>query len=75
MDVVLGLADKYFFTPYVYPETWEESNPWRQFLSLNIVTDLGGAILYLITASLSYLFIFDHNLLKHPQVLEVSISL
>jgi lathosterol oxidase len=70
MDLALEVADHYFFTPYVYPESWPESNIFRQFISLNLITDAGGAILYLVTASLSYLFIFDKRLLKHPQILE-----
>ena len=71
MDVVLGLTDHYFFTPFVYPESVPEDNMLRQFISLNIVTMLGGSLLYLITASLSYAFVFDKNLLQHPQILEV----
>ena len=71
MDVVLGLTDHYFFTPFVYPESIPEDNMLRQFISLNIVTMLGGSLLYLITASLSYAFVFDKNLLQHPQILEV----
>ena len=71
MDVVLGLTDSYFFTPFVYPESIPEDNVIRQFISLNIVTMVGGALLYLITASLSYAFVFDKDLLQHPQILEV----
>jgi len=70
MDVVLEYADYYFFTPNVYPEWWAEDDIWRQFISLNIITNLGGLLLYLITATLSYLFVFDHELLKHPLILE-----
>lgn len=70
MDVVLDFADHYFFTPFVYPESVPESSLWRQFVTLNIVTDLGGLILYLLTASLNYYFIFDKRLLQHPQILE-----
>jgi len=71
MDIALDAADRYFFTPYVYPKSWPESNIFRQFISLNLITDAGGAIMYLVSASLSYLFIYDKRLLKHPQTLEV----
>ena len=71
MDVALRYCDYKFFTPYVYPSTWAESDPWRQFLSLNVIVNLGGTLLYLITASLSFMFIYDKRLLKHPQILEV----
>ena len=70
MDVVLDYADRYFFTPYIYPASWPEENVFRQLLSLNIISDAGGALLYLITATFSYLFIFDKRHLKHPHILE-----
>ena len=72
MDVVLGFADTYFFTPFVYPAAIPETNPWRQFLSLNVLTDVGGALLYLTLGTFSYVFIFDKDLLKHPQILKAS---
>ena len=71
MDIALDVADQYFFTPYVYPQNWPENDALRQFISLNVITDAGGALIYLFTATLSYLFIFDKRLLKHPQILEV----
>ncbi len=71
MDVVLGVVDHYVFTPYVYPTSVPEDSIWRQFLSLNIVTAIGGSLLYIIPATFAYLFIFDKELLKHPQILEV----
>ncbi|XP_070548209.1 lathosterol oxidase-like [Ptychodera flava] len=70
MDVVLELADHYFFTPYVYPDDWPEDDWQRQLLSLLVVVTLGGYLLYFMTASASYFFLFDHRLLKHPQILE-----
>ena len=72
MDVILDVVDEYFFTPYVYPETWPEENLWRQFLTLNIVVDLGAALLYLTTAGTAYYTTFDHRYLTHPQMLEVN---
>lgn len=70
MDIALEVTDQYFFTPYVYPSSWQERDFVRQFISLNLITDAGGALLYLLTASLSYLLIYDKRLLKHPQILE-----
>lgn len=72
MDLVLSAADRYVFTPYIYPATWPEDNFFRQTLSLLIVTNLGAYILYFVFATLSYYFIFDHSLMKHPQFLKVS---
>jgi len=74
MDVALYYCDKHFFTPYIYPKDWAEDDIWRQFLSLNYIVNIGGAALYLITASLSYMFVYDKRLLKHPQTLENQIQ-
>lgn len=74
MDLVLNVADHYFFTPYVYPASWAEDGALRQILSLLVVTNLGAMVLYLGLGALSYYFIFDHNLMKHPHFLEVFTS-
>ncbi|CAL1527763.1 unnamed protein product [Lymnaea stagnalis] len=74
MDVVLNYADSYFFTPYVYPDTWKENDPWRQIASLLVVANVGGYLLYFIVASLNYFLIFDKRLLKHSQILENQIQ-
>ncbi|XP_005110921.1 lathosterol oxidase [Aplysia californica] len=70
MDLVLNVADHYAFTPYLYPETWKEDDPLRQIASLLIIANIGGYLLYFIVATFSYYTIFDHRLLKHPQILE-----
>ncbi|XP_063058628.1 lathosterol oxidase [Engraulis encrasicolus] len=69
MDLILGVADRFFFTPYVYPAWWGEEEPIRQILGLLVVTNLGAAVLYLGLGTLSYVFIFNHELMKHPQFL------
>ena len=71
MDVLLQITDEYFFTPYFYPRWFAEQNILRQFITLNIITDVGGALFYLIFAAFSFIFIFDKRLLKHPLMLEV----
>lgn len=73
MDLVLHVADYYALTPYVYPASWPEDEPIRQIISLLIVTNLGGFIIYLLFGALSYFFVFDHSLMKHPQFLKVRI--
>ncbi|KTG32926.1 hypothetical protein cypCar_00049819 [Cyprinus carpio] len=70
MDLVLNVADYYFFTPYVYPSSWPEDESLRQIIGLMVVTNLGAAILYLGLGALSYFFVFDHKLKQHPQFLE-----
>lgn len=75
MDLVLNVADYYVLTPYVYPASWPEDGALRQIISLLVLTNLGAAVLYLGLGAISYHFIFDHNLKKHPQFLEVKQSL
>uniref|UniRef100_A0A8C6QY23 Fatty acid hydroxylase domain-containing protein n=1 Tax=Nannospalax galili TaxID=1026970 RepID=A0A8C6QY23_NANGA len=58
MDLVLGAADYYFFTPYLCP------------VILLIVTNLSAYALYFVCATLSYYFVYDHSLMKHPQFLK-----
>lgn len=71
MDLVLDIADYYVLTPYVYPASWAEDGALRQILSLLVLTNLGAAVLYLGLGAISYFFVFDHNLKKHPHFLEV----
>lgn len=75
MDLVLNVADGYFLSSYVYPSTWREDDITRQFLSLLVIVNIGGAILYLSVATISYFLLFDKRLLKHPQILENQIYL
>jgi len=75
MDSVLYVFDEYLLTPYVYPKSWPEDDIWRQFLSMNIIVNIMGAFMYLGISSINYAFVFDKQLLEHPQVLEVNISL
>ncbi|KAI4794097.1 hypothetical protein KUCAC02_032279 [Chaenocephalus aceratus] len=70
MDLVLNVADHYVLTPYVFPASWPEEGALRQILSLLVLTNLGAAVLYLGLGAISYFFIFDHDLMKHPQFLE-----
>ena len=71
MDVILNYADHFLLTPYIYPSSFAEDNPLRQLISLFLVTNVGGYVLYFIAATLSYVFIFDKRLLKHPLILQV----
>lgn len=75
MDLVLHNTDYYVLTPYVYPTWWNENDVTRQLISLFVIVNAFGYILYLTTASLSYYFMFDHRLMKHPHFLKVRRSL
>ncbi|XP_063167067.1 lathosterol oxidase isoform X2 [Candoia aspera] len=70
MDLVLACADSYILTPRVYPATWPEDDPFRQIISLFVITIMGATVLYFLFATLSYYVLFDHSLMKHPQFLE-----
>jgi hypothetical protein len=70
MDYILDAADEHIFTPYVYSEDWAKDDMYRQFLSLFIIVNVGGALVYLIPGILNYYFVFDHNLMKHKKFLE-----
>ncbi|KAH6654769.1 hypothetical protein BKA67DRAFT_691734 [Truncatella angustata] len=54
---------------------WQRDNIWRQTLTLYMLTWIFGTVLYLICATLSYVFIFDKATLKHPKVLKNQVSL
>lgn len=72
MDHVLSTADSYIFTPYVYPASWPADGALRQILSLWVVTTLGAELIYLGFGALSFYYVFDHKLMKHPHFIKVS---
>lgn len=65
MDLVLDVCDYYFLTPHVYPTSWSENSIYRQFLSLYVIVTIGGWLLYMSFAAISYFFLFDHRLKSH----------
>jgi len=75
MDIVLHYADQCFFTPYVYPAGWAPEDISRQYLSLCLLTTIGSYVLYLGLATLNYYFVFDHQLMQHPQFLKNQIRM
>lgn len=73
MDIVLNLHDRYLFTPYVYPkEGWPEDNLLRQLISLTILVNIHGVLLYFSLGILNYLFLFDKQIMKSPLFLKVN---
>lgn len=71
MDLILEVSDKFFFSRYVYNDAaWPVDDPYRQFLSLFLVTNVGGALIYLIPAVLSYIFLFPKELRQHKKFLK-----
>ncbi|KAK4512645.1 uncharacterized protein ATC70_003349 [Mucor velutinosus] len=84
MDTVLHYADQFVFDKLyakVWPSytkqiagaivsSWPRDDFWRINLSLFMITCIFGWILYLVTASLSYYLVFDHDYMKHPKFLK-----
>jgi lathosterol oxidase len=49
---------------------WPRDYVPRQIVSLTILTLLGANALYFLFASLSYKFIFNHEMMRHPRFLK-----
>lgn len=89
MDTVLYISDEYLFD-YVYGaiwpaytktvagsviSSWPRDDVYRVGLSLFLITSVFGWLLYLISASMSYYFVFDHDYMKHPKFLKGQIRM
>ncbi|KAI5285828.1 c-5 sterol desaturase [Ascosphaera acerosa] len=55
---------------WAYLSVFPRDNAFRQTLTLFMITWIFGVVLYFVFASLSYLFIFDHNTFHHPKFLK-----
>lgn len=58
-----------------YLSQWTRDNPYRQFISLFFITWFGGAAIYFIVSTLSYIFVFDKTTFKHPKFLKDQIKM
>lgn len=70
-------ASQYFHvepSQYAYMSRWPRDSLIRQTISLYILTWLFGMAIYLIVASLSYVFIFDKSTMQHPKFLKNQVS-
>lgn len=54
---------------------WPRDYIPRQLLSLIFITLIGIHLLYFIFAGLSYIFIFNHDMMRHPRFLKNQIKL
>ncbi|OQR92172.1 sterol-C5-desaturase [Thraustotheca clavata] len=75
MDLVLKLADTYVLSPFVYSSSWPEGDIYRQAISIFGITMIGGYVLYLSFATLSYFLIYDKEYMKHPKFLKNQVQL
>ena len=76
MDLVLRICDD-----YLLDEIWSRLIPWpreyipRQLISLCLLTLIGIHVLYFLVAWLSYKFVFNHEMMKHPRFLKDQVRL
>ncbi|TFK75100.1 fatty acid hydroxylase [Pluteus cervinus] len=54
---------------------WPRDYIPRQLISLSVITLVGVHILYFLFATLSYYFIFNHDMMRHPRFLKNQIKL
>ncbi|KAB8213109.1 hypothetical protein BDV33DRAFT_82468 [Aspergillus novoparasiticus] len=60
---------------YAYMSAWPRNNIYRQFLSFFLIVWIFGLITYFISATLSYIFIWDKTTVKHPKFLKNQIPM
>ncbi|KAI9367106.1 hypothetical protein BJX61DRAFT_350931 [Aspergillus egyptiacus] len=60
---------------YAYLSAWPRNNIYRQFLSFFLIVWIFGFIVYFISATLSYMFIWDRTTVKHPKFLKNQIPM
>lgn len=89
MDTVLHYADQFLFDSLyakIWPSytkiiaghvvsAWPRDDFWRVNLSIYIITVVFGLLLYLVTSTLSYYYVFDHDYMKHPKFLKNQVRL
>lgn len=73
---VYGITPFLFdFTEATYKSLLPRNNLIREFFSLWAVVTVFGLLLYLFTASMSYLFVFDKAIFNHPRYLKNQMAL
>jgi Delta7-sterol 5-desaturase len=76
MDLVLRICDDFFLD-----EIWSRLTPLprecipRQLISLCVITLIGIHVLYFLFAWISYRFIFNHEMMKHPRFIKDQVKL
>ncbi|KAH8655209.1 hypothetical protein BX600DRAFT_66858 [Xylariales sp. PMI_506] len=53
-----------------YQSVWARNNIYRQAINVYLITWIFGLVMYLVFASLSYIFIFDKTTFNHPRYLK-----
>ena len=60
---------KWPVVPPPVPSAWPRDYLLRQAASLTVITMIGILIFYFLFAGLSYYFIFNHDMMRHPRFL------
>ncbi|KAF3935570.1 hypothetical protein ABW19_dt0203187 [Dactylella cylindrospora] len=55
---------------YAELSSLSRDDPIRQFISLFLITWIFGTLLYFVSSTLSYIFVFDKDTFKHPKFLK-----
>eukprot|EP00127_Corallochytrium_limacisporum_P003845 Clim_evm59s153 gene=Clim_evmTU59s153 len=75
MDVVVDIADYFVLDEYVFGDTLEKGSLERNAISLFLVLWIGGTLMYLCTAFVSYHTLYDHNDMKSKHFIPGQIKL
>ena len=78
MDLVLRICDDYFLDKIwarLIPLSVPREYIPRQLISLCVITLIGIHVLYFLFAWISYKFIFNHEMMKHPRFLKDQVKL
>ena len=72
MDIILEFSDKLilnsFYEVFNSTELYNPNSTKRQIISLWLIAMFGVNLLYFTLATISYYYLFDKRLLKHPKV-------
>ncbi|KAA8643190.1 hypothetical protein EYZ11_010326 [Aspergillus tanneri] len=60
---------------YAHMSAWPRNNIYRQFLSFFLIVWIFGFITYFVSATLSYIFIWDKTTVRHPKFLKNQIPM
>lgn len=74
-SIIPPLAKWSILQPPAIASAWPRDHIFRQLLSLTVITLIGIFVLYFLFASLSFYFIFNHDMMRHPRFLPNQVKL
>ncbi|KZS92707.1 fatty acid hydroxylase [Sistotremastrum niveocremeum HHB9708] len=74
-SIIAPLSSWSIFQPPAIASAWPRDHFTRQILSLTVITLIGICVLYFLFASLSFYFIFNHDMMRHPRFLPNQVRL